>query len=73
MPCLNEADTMYRPRRLFLMSGLMLIGLGCPGYGIAIPGWMFHGFTLDAHTLPFASLTILCCYQSVIFAVLIRS
>jgi hypothetical protein len=68
MPCLNEADTMNSPHWLFLMPGLVLIGLGFLGYGIAMPGWTFHGFTLDAHTLLFASLAIQCSYQSVIFA-----
>lgn len=61
---------MYSPRWLFLMPGLWLIVLGCLGYGVAMPGLTFHGVTFDAHTLLFASLAILCGYQSVIFAVL---
>src|SRR5262245_22972840 len=73
MPWLNEAETMYSPHWLFLMPGHVWIGLDFLGYGIAIPGWAFHSFTLDAHTLLSASLAILCSYQSVIFAVIIRS
>jgi glycosyltransferase involved in cell wall biosynthesis len=64
---------MYSPRWLFLMPGLWLILLGCLGYGIAMPGWTFRGVTFDAHTLLFASLAILCGYQSVIFAVLTKT
>src|SRR4029453_2848767 len=60
---------MYSPRWLFLMPGLWLMVLGCLGYGIAMPGWTFRGVIFDAHTLLFASLAILCGYQSVIFAV----
>jgi glycosyltransferase involved in cell wall biosynthesis len=64
---------MYSPRWLFLMPGLWLILLGCLGYGIAMPGWTFRGVTFDAHTLLFASLAILCGYQSVIFAILTKT
>jgi hypothetical protein len=64
---------MYSPRWLFLMPGLWLILLGCLGYGIAMPEWTFRGVTFDAHTLLFASLAILCGYQSVIFAVLTKT
>ena len=60
---------MYSPRWLFLMPGLFLMLLGCLGYGIAMPGLTFHGVTFDAHTLLFASLAILCGYQSVLFAI----
>ena len=63
MPCLNEAATMYSPHWLFLMPGLVLIGLGFLGYGIAIPGWTFHGFTLDERILRSASLAMQCSYQ----------
>jgi glycosyltransferase involved in cell wall biosynthesis len=63
----------YSPRWLFLMPGLFLILMGCLGYGIAMPGLTFYGLTFDAHTLLFASLAILCGYQSVIFAVLTKT
>jgi glycosyltransferase involved in cell wall biosynthesis len=64
---------MYSPRWLFLMPGFLLIVLGCLGYGIAMPGWTFHDVTFDAHTLLFASLAILCGYQSVLFALLTKT
>jgi glycosyltransferase involved in cell wall biosynthesis len=63
---------MYSPRWLFLMPGICLMLLGCLGYAIAMPRWIFRGITFDAHTLLFASLAILCGYQSVIFAVLTK-
>ena len=60
---------MYSPRWLFLIPGTLLILLGMVGYGIAMPGLTFQGVTFDAHTLLFASLAILCGYQSVLFAI----
>ena len=64
---------MYSPRWLFLMPGLSLIMLGLVGYSIAMPGVTFGGVTFDAHTLLFASLAILCGYQSMVFAVLTKT
>jgi glycosyltransferase involved in cell wall biosynthesis len=60
---------MYSPRWLFLMPGLFLILLGILGYALALPAIKIAGATLDAHTLLFASLAILCGYQSILFAV----
>ena len=60
---------MYSPRWLFLMPGMLLILLGLIGYGVAMPGVTFKGVTFDAHTLLFASLAILCGYQSILFAI----
>ena len=60
---------MYSPRWLFLVPGTLLIGLGIVGYAVAMPGLRLWGATFDAHTLLFASLAILCGYQSVLFAV----
>jgi glycosyltransferase involved in cell wall biosynthesis len=60
---------MYSPRWLFLIPGLLLILLGLIGYAIALPGMTFSGVTFDAHTLLFASLAILCGYQSSLFAI----
>ncbi|MCW3097752.1 MAG: arnC 1 [Chthonomonadaceae bacterium] len=59
---------MYSPRWLFFLPGAMLILLGLVGYGIAMPGRPIGGVTFDAHTLLFASLAILCGYQSCLFA-----
>jgi glycosyltransferase involved in cell wall biosynthesis len=60
---------MYSPRWLFLMPGVLLVLLGLIGYGVAIPGLMVMGLAFDAHTLLFASLAILCGYQSILFAI----
>jgi len=60
---------MYSPRWLFLIPGLLLILLGVVGYALALPGLTIQGLTFDAHTLLFASLAILCGYQSIAFAV----
>jgi glycosyltransferase involved in cell wall biosynthesis len=61
------------PRWLFLVPGVLLILLGMAGYGIAMPGMTFYGVTFDAHTLLFASLAIICGYQSIVFAILTKA
>jgi hypothetical protein len=43
--------------------------LGLLGYAVAMPGLTITGITFDAHTLLFASLAILCGYQSILFAI----
>jgi len=60
---------MYSPRWLFVIPGAALILLGILGYAIAMPGLTINGVTFDAHTLLFASLAILCGYQSTLFAI----
>jgi glycosyltransferase involved in cell wall biosynthesis len=60
---------MYSPRYLFLVPGGLLIGLGLLGYGLALPGVRIGGATLDAHTLLFSSLALICGYQAILFAV----
>lgn len=60
---------MYSPRWLFLAPGALLIVLGLIGYALALPGVTIKGVTFDAHTLLFASLAILCGYQSILFAI----
>ena len=60
---------MYSPRWLFLFPGLALVLVGLVGYALALPGLTITGVTFDAHTLLFASLAILCGYQSVLFAI----
>jgi hypothetical protein len=60
---------MYSPRWLFLAPGAILILLGLVGYGLGMPGVTLDGVRLDVHTLLFASVAILCGYQSVLFAV----
>jgi glycosyltransferase involved in cell wall biosynthesis len=63
----------YSPRWLFLIPGILLICLGFFGYVIALPGLTMNGVTFDAHTLLFASLAILCGYQSVLFAIFTKT
>jgi glycosyltransferase involved in cell wall biosynthesis len=64
---------MYSPRWLFVIPGVLLILLGLIGYALAMPGTHLGGVTFDAHTLLFASLAILCGYQSVLFAVFTKT
>ncbi len=64
---------MYSPRWLFLIPGMFLILTGILGYIVALPQLRFAGITFDAHTLLFASLFILCGYQSVLFAIMTKT
>jgi glycosyltransferase involved in cell wall biosynthesis len=64
---------MYCPRWLFLIPGGVLVALGLLGYAVAMPGLTLMGVTFDAHTLLFASLAILCGFQSIIFHVLTKT
>jgi len=60
---------LYSPRWLFLLPGLLMIFVGILGYGLALPGASVRGVRFDAHTLLFASVAILCGYQSVLFGI----
>jgi glycosyltransferase involved in cell wall biosynthesis len=64
---------MCSPRWLFLMPGAGLILLGIIGYAIAMPRATLGGITFDVHTLLFASLAILCGYQSILFALFTKT
>lgn len=64
---------MYSPRWLFVGPGAFLILLGLLGYSIALPGTEIWGVAFDAHTLLFASLAILCGYQSILFALFTKT
>jgi hypothetical protein len=64
---------LYSPRWLFLLPGLGLITLGILGYVLVMPGLRVGGVRFDAHTLLFASLAIICGYQSALFAVLTKT
>jgi glycosyltransferase involved in cell wall biosynthesis len=64
---------MYSPRWLFLIPGALAIVLGLVGYAVALPGLSFGRVTFDAHTLLFASLAILCGYQSITFAIFTKT
>lgn len=64
---------MYCPRWLFLVPGALLVLAGIAGYAVALPGLTIGGITFDAHTLLFASLAILCGYQSMLFHVFAKT
>ena len=64
---------MYSPRWLFLVPGVSLTLLGLVGYAIAMPGVTIRNVTFDAHTLLFASLAIICGYQSIVFAIFAKT
>jgi glycosyltransferase involved in cell wall biosynthesis len=59
----------YSPRWLFYLPGVSFIFLGLLGYGLVFLKVSIHGVIFDAHTLLFASLSILCGYQSLLFAI----
>jgi glycosyltransferase involved in cell wall biosynthesis len=63
----------YSPRWLFLIPGAILIFLGLIGFAFALPGITIRGLTFDAHTLLFASLSILCGYQAILFAIFTKT
>ncbi len=60
---------MYSPRWLFVIPGSVLILMGLLGYAVAMPALTIRGVTFDVHTLLFASLAVLCGYQSILFAI----
>jgi glycosyltransferase involved in cell wall biosynthesis len=61
------------PRRLFLRPGLFLIACGIAGYTLAMPGLTIGQMTFDAHTLLFASLAVICGYQSMLFSLVAKT
>jgi hypothetical protein len=63
---------LFSPRWLFLIPGAMLMLAGVAGYAVAMPGLTIRGVTFDVHTLLFASLAIICGFQSVVFAALTK-
>jgi glycosyltransferase involved in cell wall biosynthesis len=64
---------LFTPRWLFLVPGLLLIGLGALGYLVALPGLRIGGATLDVHTLLFASLALIAGQQAVGFALFAKT
>lgn len=63
---------LFSPRWLFLMPGLLLILAGLAGYAVAMPQLSIGRITFDVHTLLFASLAIICGYQSIAFALMTK-
>jgi hypothetical protein len=51
----------------------LLILSGAVGYIVALPRLQIGAVSFDAHTLLFASLFVLCGYQSVLFAILTKT
>src|SRR5213075_1639291 len=64
---------LFTPRWLFFMPGLLMVLFGLIGYALALPGVTLGKITLDAHTLLFASMGILCGYQAIVFALFTRT
>lgn len=64
---------LFSPRWLFLVPGASLIALGLLGFGLIMPGLRIGHVAFDAHTLLFASLALICGYQSVLFAIFTKS
>lgn len=65
---------LYSPKWLFLVPGLVLMGLGALGYVVAFPqGAEWRGVHFDVHTLLFASAFIICGYQAVVFSLFTRT
>ncbi|HEX2780616.1 MAG TPA: glycosyltransferase family 2 protein [Gemmatimonadaceae bacterium] len=63
---------MFSPRWLFLLPGMLLGLCGIAGYALAMPQTRIGNVTFDVNTLLFASLAIVCGYQSVLFALLTK-
>jgi glycosyltransferase involved in cell wall biosynthesis len=63
---------MMSPRWLFLWPGLCLILVGLAGYALALPQAHVFGVELSAHTLLFASLSVICGYQAILFGALTK-
>ena len=63
---------LFSPRWLFLMPGLALIFAGMVGYALAMPRLSIGKMVFDVHTLLFASLAIICGYQSIAFALMTK-
>jgi hypothetical protein len=64
---------LYSPRWLFLFPGQVFIFLGFVGYCLALPGLTLGKLTFDAHTLLFASLSIIMGYQSILFGIFTKT
>lgn len=61
------------PRWLFLIPGSLLLLVGLAGFGLALPAARIGGVTLDAHTLVFASLALICGWQAILFSIFTKT
>jgi glycosyltransferase involved in cell wall biosynthesis len=64
---------LYSPRWLFVIPGAILAALGLLGFALVMPGLRIGHVAFDAHTLLFASLAVICGYQSLLFALFTKS
>jgi glycosyltransferase involved in cell wall biosynthesis len=64
---------LYSPRWLFVIPGAILTALGLLGFALVMPGLRIGHVAFDAHTLLFASLAVICGYQSLLFALFTKS
>ncbi|APZ90627.1 glycosyltransferase family 2 protein [Fuerstiella marisgermanici] len=64
---------MYSPTWLFFVPGLLLMFAGVAVGGLAFPGTTIMGATLGAHSLLYASLSILVGYQCLQFGMFTRT
>jgi glycosyltransferase involved in cell wall biosynthesis len=64
---------MVSPRWLFLEPGRFLLLLGIIGYALALPGATVHHIHFSSHTLVIATMLILIGYQSILFAITVKT
>jgi glycosyltransferase involved in cell wall biosynthesis len=64
---------MVSPRWLFLEPGRFLLLLGIIGYALALPGATIHRIHFSSHTLVIATMLILIGYQSILFAITVKT
>jgi hypothetical protein len=63
----------FSPRWLFLTPGCALALAGLVGYALALPGVRLFGVVFDVHTLLYASVGLLCGFQSMLFALVTKT
>lgn len=64
---------LYSPRWLFLIPGLTLILLGILASAIGLSETQYGAVTFSSHTALMGGLSVLCGYQSVLFAILTKT
>lgn len=64
---------MYSPRWLFLLPGLLMVLAGLAGFALSLFQVQWNGVVFEAHTLVYASLVLLCGYQSILFALFTKT
>src|SRR5687768_11137549 len=64
---------MFAPRWIFVEPGRLLILLGLLGYAVALPGLRIGGVHFSSHTLVIATLMLLLGFQSILFAVGVKT